>query len=179
MFFSTLSQAFASTVQNPSALKLELYHHNNTTKNGRQFRENAWEEHDGRHILMLVASKDQLLSSKDIHAGTPVLASFDSSDKYSLSVNDTHDLDNNRLVICIDTEDALNTDPKRSYNISLDFYTDDLSAMTYTSKIKNVPAEDIALIPQTGDNAISFVFIAVVSLILMTFILAPKRSKIY
>ena len=107
------------------------------------------------------------------------IVSFDSDDMGMLFVNDTHDLENGELVICIDTDDAALTDPQKSYNISLDFYSEDLSEITYTSRIKSVPSSDVAIIPQTGDNAVGFVFIAVTSLILMTFILAPKRSRFF
>lgn len=169
----------AMPTSDPTVLDLYPYHRKTVTKNGRQFHESAWEEHDGRHILMLVANKDQLMPEKEIRSGTPVFVSFDSDDMGMLFVNDTHDLENGELVICIDTDDASLTDPQKSYNISLDFYAEDLSEITYTSRIKSVPSSDVAIIPQTGDNAVGFVFIAVTSLILMTFILAPKRSRFF
>jgi LPXTG-motif cell wall-anchored protein len=178
LIVATFSPTFAESTYSPPPIDLRLYHDETITKNGRQFHEGAWEEHDGRHLLVLVANKIQLSPNAELHSGTPLLVSFDSHDKILLHLNDTHDLGNGELVLCIDTDDALDLDLDKIYDITIDFYNDDRSTIIYTSQINNVRANDVAISPQTGDNAMGFIFVAVASLILMAFILAPKKRRV-
>ena len=156
----------------PRKLELQPYHRKCISRNGRQFRESAIEEHDGNCAITLICNE----SATKIQSGTSVFATL-GDERVSMLVSHTDLLESGEMLICLEWKEPLSLHRKKSYTVHLDFYSEDLTTVNYTADIKNVPFEDIAIIPQTGDFAVLYALIAIVCLIVMAFLLSPKSLK--
>jgi hypothetical protein len=166
-------QGFAD--DDPKVISIQPYNQGTFTKNGRQFKESAWMNLHGHHTLLLYCEKDQLDPQYPLCSGTPVALSFDSGKAHLLFIDEVWSPSSEDLVICLNTDDALTLQDHEQYDIELDFYSIDMSRVVYSANISNAPANEVVSTPQTSDGAVAFILLGVASVILMTFLLAPKK----
>lgn len=171
LFASLFNCSFADSSK---VISLQLYKSESVEKNGRQFRQSAFEEHEGHLYLMLTGDISELTDPEDIHRGTPVIASLEDDD-YAFFVDHVHLDESGEMMICIEADGMTDTESNGRPDLSLKFYSDDFSSALYSANIKNLPTQDEPTIPQTGDGAVFFILTAVASLFLMAFLLAPKK----
>ena len=176
---SVLFTSFVITSFANSALKLTLdYDHTKSyEKLGRQYHNSALEEHNDKLYLTLYGDTNELLNVNDIRQGTPVRISSPSQEELHFVDHVHHE--NGDMLICIEMGASLGMARAADLDLTLEFYTEDLSQNLYIANIKNIPVKDNPIIPQTGDGAMVFVLAGAVSLIVMAFLLAPKKSSSY
>ena len=174
LFTSTIISSFASSAIN---LTLDYDHTKSYEKLGRQYHNSALEAHGDKLYLTLYGNSKDLLNVNDIRQGTPVLINPAHEKKLHLVDHVHHE--NGDMLICIEMGTSTQMPRDADLDLTLEFYTKDLSQKLYIANIKNVPMTDDPAIPQTGDGAMFFVLAGAASLIIMAFLLAPKKSSSY
>ncbi len=162
----------------PYTLDIRQYHSGITEKDGVSYYKSDWEIWNGQEMLILLVSKESIYDTGDFAPGTIIGLAFNGGEELRVALDSTVDM-GGTLLLRLPTEQVFNPEDGTVYDVELTVYkTVDGSEITaYTGVGEDFTADGVRVAPQTGDGAMIYIAIAVVSLMIMSYLLMPKSRK--
>lgn len=162
----------------PYTVKISEYHSGNEEIGGVSYFKSDWEVWNGRQMLILLVDKKDIYDTGDFSSGTIVGLSFNGGEIYRVALDSTVDMGSS-LLIRLPTESVFIPEDGVVYTVDMTVYktVDGSEIVAYSGRGENFTAGGVRVSPQTGDGAVLYIGLAVISVMLMSYILMPKSRK--
>lgn len=162
----------------PYTLNISQYHSGTVEVDGVEMYKSDWEIWNEQQMLIMLVSKSDIYDLADISSGTAVGLKFNGEEEITVALDSTVDM-GSKLLLRIPTEKVFTPKDGTVYDIQLTVYKniDGENVVAYTGMGEDFTANGVTVAPETGDGAMIFIAIAVISVMMMVYILMPKSRK--
>lgn len=162
----------------PYTLDITQYHSGITEVDGVQYYKSDWEIWNDQEMLILLVSKESIYDIGDFSSGAVIGLSFNGGDELRVALDSTVDM-GDTLLLRLPTEQVFTPEDGTVYDIEINVYktVNETEITAYTGVGEDFSADGVRVSPQTGDGAMLYIAIAVISVMIMAYVLMPKSRK--